>query len=94
MQQPVAQSPQEKQMYEDTLMQKGQNLPDLTMQDPVKFVTKYKHWCNKQVQFKDGTGATITGTVTGLAFPLLSVEHPNGSVNVSPIETKLMIKGN
>lgn len=61
-------------------------LPDLTLKDPLKFITKYKHWCNKNVKFKDGAGNQLTGTVTGLAFPNLTVEYSGGTLSMNPSE--------
>jgi hypothetical protein len=62
------------------------------LKDPVKFVTKFKHWCNKKGKFKDGQGNEIQGIITGLTFPMLQVEVGDMTLAVSPADIQLIME--
>jgi hypothetical protein len=65
--------------------------PDF-MKDPLKFVTKFKHWCNKVGKFKDGQGNEIQGIITGLTYPTLQVSVGDMDFSVSPAEIQLILE--
>lgn len=64
----------------------GNGVTELMIQDPVKFITFFKHKLKKPVKIVQGNGKKDQGELVGIAYPNVMVEVNGMRVQVDPFK--------